>query len=275
MLKSIKFSALALASFLGATSAQAALIQNGSFEAVPSGNTVSFDHLGFGYDSKSYTDIVNGNKWGVWASIPGWKSLFGNQIELQMNGISEDGSVNYLKHVGTSFGNTYVELDTHFSTNLADRKTPVPNSPSSDTGIYQTLDNLVVGATYELSFWYRARTNRQGDNLMNVYWMNAGDEANYSNKIVKAVDLASDLSNFDAWQEYKVQLSATSSSMTVGFGAGGDFKWTYPGYKSSDKGSTYGALLDNVALSQVSAPATGLLMLSAAFGFALRRRKQA
>lgn len=275
MFKSMKFSALALVSFLGASSAHAALIQNGSFEAVPDGNTLKFDHQGFGYDSKSYTDIKMGDKWGVWATIPGWKSLFGNQIELQMNGVVEDPSVDYLKHVATAFGDTYVELDTHFSTNLADRKGKVTTNPTSDSGIYQTLENLVAGATYELSFWYRARTNRLSDNLMNVYWMNAGDEANYANNIVKTVDLADDLSNFDAWQEYKVQLTATSSSMTVGFGAGGEFQWTFPNYLPSVNGSTYGALLDNVALSQVSAPATGLLMLSAAFGFALRRRKQA
>lgn len=273
MLKSIKFSALALASFLGATSAQAALIENGSFEAVPSGNSMAFNH-GLGpIASQSYSDISTGSKWGVWGSIPGWTSLYGDKIELQMNGLVEDTAKPFVKHVETAFGKQYVELDTHFYTRNANGGAEL--GPASNVGIYQTLENLVVGATYELTFWYRARTSNTNDNTMNVFWSKDSDKANYNSNIAMTVDLNTDLSNHNAWQKYSVKLTASDSTMAVGFGGAGNHAWTFAGFPDSTNGSQMGALLDNVAMSQVSAPATGLLMLSAAFGFALRRRKQA
>ncbi len=275
MLKSIKFSALALAGMLGASSAHAALIQNGSFEAEPSGNSLAFKHGGnSSIVSKDYATIAAGDKWGVWGSIPGWTSLYGDKIELQMNGLVEDTARPFVKHVETAFGSQYVELDTHFYTRNANGGAEL--GPASNVGIYQTLENLVVGATYELTFWYRARTSNVDDNTMNVFWSKDSQKANYNSNIAMTVDLNTDLSNHNAWQKYSINLKATDSKMAVGFGGGGNYAWSVNGFPlTSTNGSQYGALLDNVGLSQVSAPATGLLMLSAAFGFALRRRKQA
>lgn len=274
MFKSVKFGAIALAGILGVSSAQAALIQNGSFEATPSGDSMAFKHGGSNSIlSQDYATIAAGSKWGVWGSIPGWTSLYGDKIELQMNGVVEDPTLPFLNHVGTAFGNQYVELDTHFYTRNAAGGAEL--GPASNVGIYQTLENLVVGATYELTFWYRARTSNLDDNTMNVFWSKDSDKANYNGNIAMTVDLNTDLSNHNAWQEYKIRLTATDSKMSVGFGGAGDRAWTYPGFNPSVNGNQTGALLDNVAMSQVSAPATGLLLLSAVFGFALRRRKQA
>lgn len=272
MLKSVKLGAIALAGVLS-VSAHASLITNGSFEATPSGNSMAFNH-GLGpIPSEDYATVAAGRKWGVWASLPGWTSLYGDKIELQMNGVVEDSSRPFLNHVGTAFGNQYVELDTHFYTRNAANQPEL--GPASNAGIYQTLENLIVGATYELTFWYRARTSNNDDNTMNVFWSKDSDKANYNSNIAMTVDLNTDLSNHNAWQQYTVRLTATDSKMAVGFGGAGNHAWTFPNFPNSVNGSQYGALLDNVALNQVSAPATGVLLMSAVLGFALRRRKQA
>lgn len=91
---------------------------------------------------------LTGSRWGVYSSINGWQTYSGPSIEIQRNTI-----------VAAQSGNQYVELDSHTGTD-------------TNSVMYQTIDSLSVGASYELSFWYHARTNNgaANDNGIEVLW---------------------------------------------------------------------------------------------------------
>lgn len=258
MFKVMRAAAVALVAVLGSASAHAGLIQNGSFEINPTELSKFYQHTGFKYDARTYDQLAASDKWGVFATLPGWNSLFGNQIELHING-SIPGKE-------TAFGNNYVELDTHF--NVVNGQF----SNESNVGISQNLTGLTVGATYELSFWYRSRTTLADDNIMNVFWLPTDKLANYADFTAKTVDLADDLSNHNQWTEYKVKLVATSTNMTVGFGAAGNAGFTWKG-QTSVNGNKSGAMLDNVDMREVPLPATAALMLGGLLLMAQRRRR--
>lgn len=88
--------------------------------------------------------LVNGNfddseislsdkQWGVYDKIKGWETRVGRGIEIERNTI-----------VDAESGNFYVELDSH-----------------SNSSMFQNV--YLQAGLYELSFWYRARTNNGSD----------------------------------------------------------------------------------------------------------------
>lgn len=256
--------AIALFALISTSAAHAALIQNGSFETKPSDMSKFYQHNGFKYDARTYDQLEASDKWGIFATLPGWNSLYGDQIELSISGVkyNVDG-----KTVGFNAqdGKNFVELDTHF--NVVNGKT----SNQSNAGISQNLTGLTIGQTYELSYWYHSRTKEQNDNTMNVFWLPTDALPNYLNYIVSTVDTTA--ANHTDWQKYTVRLVAKSSTMTIGFGAAGDAKWSLNGVTSTN-GNKSGANLDNVSLIAVSAPTT-VVLFSLGIACLMLRRRQA
>lgn len=249
------------------------LVSNGSFETVdPNATSNAYKY----YDSKTYSGINSSYKWGVFSTptLTGWSSLYGNQIEIDINGVGG---------VDTAFGSNYLELDSHFGV-TQNRKT----TNESNVGIGQSISGLAIGQTYELSFWYRARTTLADDNIMNVYWLPSSVAGGLnqalsasslmpliSSYIVKVVDYSAQDNNNLQWVKYVQTVVASSNTMTVGFGGAGDAKWVSPSFADvvSYNGNKVGAQLDNVSLFAVPAPATVGLLGLAFVGLMLRRRK--
>ncbi len=255
--------AVALIALISTSAAQAALIQNGSFELKPSELSKFYQHSGFKYDARTYDQLAASDKWGIYATLPGWNSLFGDQIELAISGVKYDVNGQTVGF-NAQDGNNFVELDTHF--NVVNGKI----SNQSNAGISQNLTGLTVGQTYELSFWYHSRTTAQNDNTMDVFWLPTDSLPNYPDYVVSKVDTTA--ANHTDWQQYTVRLVAKSPNMTIGFGASGDKSWSWNGLTSTN-GNKTGANLDNVSLIAVSAPTTALLFGFGVAGLMLRRRK--
>lgn len=251
------YKALLVVAALAAGQASATLVTNGSFESNPD-SAIVYNGNAQNKPINSFDDygtLGKGYSWAVSASLPGWNVFYGPGVETQFNNTlgfnAQDGS-------------RYLEMDTHFN-----YSTP----GNSNSGIFQQLTGLQVGATYELSFWYRSRTTAADDNGLGVYWKpNAGllNQASYISK----VDYDAQAGNDKAWTQYKVTLVATANQMVLGFGGLGDKLYNA---NAAANGNGKGGLLDNVSLefvsAPVSAPATIGLFGLAAFGLMLRRRK--
>lgn len=256
------YKALLVVAGLVAGQANANLITNGSFEADPTldkvlvnGNATNAPITSFG----DYGNLTNtAHRWAVVSSLQGWDTFYGPGIEVQFN--------NTLGFDANE-GNRYVELDAHFA---------YSKPGNSNAGIFQQLSGLATGQTYELSFWYRARTTKADDNGLAVYWQ-ANTSPLTQSILTPTVDYNAQAENNSIWTQYKQTLTATSSQMLIGFGGLGNSLYTPKsdptGANSLANGSGKGALLDNVSLTAVSAPATFGLFGLAALGLMLRRRK--
>lgn len=221
--KAIKIILSALVLTFSANANALNFITNGSFESPDLDTNPVGKNLG------------SGTGWEVFDSIDGWYTPAGQGagIEIQKSGIV----------VQAKDGNQYVELDSH--------------GANSNSLMVQEIDGLTVGADYTLSFWYQPRTNNGfNDNGIDVYWGKIGFET----LVLSIVNqLAQDYSD---WVNYSLELTATDSTMNLGFYAAGNQ-------------NTLGGLLDDVSL--VPEPATLVL-----FGFGLlgivataRRKMQA
>jgi len=220
MRKMLKASAVILVAGL-AMQAQANLITNGSFE------TPDLDSV----------NNNGGSSWEVFSTINGWTTEAGTGIEIQKSGTV----------VNAYEGDQYVELDSH---NFG-----LTGDSGSNSFMVQALNQLTVGETYALSFWYQPRTNRTDDNGINVYW---GDS---TLDLVMFADGQRNTSG--GWQNFTTMLVATGEQMNLGFEAFG-------------KQNTLGGFLDAVSLVEVPEPSTfGLLALGLIGLTAARRAKQA
>lgn len=250
------YKALLVVAGLVAGQANANLITNGSFEADPTLDKVIMNGNATNAPITSFSDYGNltntAHRWAVVSSLPDWDLFYGPGIEVQFNNTLGFNAKD---------GNRYLELDAHFA---------YSKPGNSNAGIFQELTGLATGQTYELSFWYRARTKKDDDNGLGIYWETDKTLLNQNNMVMPRVDYNVNDQNNLAWTQYKKTLVASSSSMVIGFGGLGDSLYS----TTSDKnGSGKGALLDNVSLTAVSAPATFGLFGLAALGLMLRRRK--
>ena len=125
---------------MGASQAEANLITNGSFEECV-GQACGAAYTTLTGTAGGTLQLLDGNDWGVYASIPGWTTTNGAGIEIQR------GTV-----VAAKDGFSYVELDSH--------------GGATNSTMSQSL-MLGVG-TYKLSFWYQPRTGSINDNGINV-----------------------------------------------------------------------------------------------------------
>ena len=167
--------------------------------------------------------------WSVFSSISGWTTTSGPGIEIENNTI-----------VTAESGSQYVELDSH-----------------ANSAMRQTISGLSVGNNYDLSFWYRARTNNaQNDNGINMYWgsTSPGD---------LALAIADVTASQGGWKEYIKTLVATDSTMYLGFAAVG-------------LNNSLGGFIDNVQLvagTPVPEPVSIGLFSLGFFGLVAARRK--
>lgn len=276
---------VAAAFSLQASASAINLISNGSFETVDP-NAVSNYYNSSA--SRTYDAIANdnaGSRWGLFNTsyVTGWTALYGKQIEIDVNGLTGNAD--------TAFGKNYIELDTHFGVKTigkdANGKDIRVTTNESNAGIAQSLSGLTVGATYELSFWYRARTTMLDDNLLKVYWMptavasalNGALDASQimpliSQYVVKTVDYKAADNNNAKWVKYTQAFIASNSNMTLGFGADGNAQWKSENWADviETNGNKEGAQLDNVSLVAVPAPASIGLFGLGLLALGLRRR---
>ncbi|MEN3157051.1 PEP-CTERM sorting domain-containing protein [Alkalimonas sp. NCh-2] len=237
-------------------SAHASLISNGSFEQTPGSADclVQYTHAPYASCDAEVIRTADGNSggWGVFNQLPGWNLLYGNGIEIQGQNAVGGG-------FAPAHGDFYVDLDSHFE---------VANPTGSNAGIYQQLNGLAIGQWYELTFAYGIRTNNENENGLNVFW--GEDEASLADSIVLSMIEQSE----DAqWFSVSYMLQATSDTMFIGFGAFGDYVRQLDNGNWTSDGSGRGAMLDNVSLVAVPAPATlGLFGLALA-GLLLGRRR--
>jgi hypothetical protein len=185
--------------------------------------------------------------WAVYSSIPGWTTVSGQGIEIQLNGTG--GSTPPRLNIdGTDGGSYKVELDAH------------PNNPpgSSNSTMQQVL-NLGKGK-YELSFWYRPRVTLAGTNTNTILYslLNGSDANILSGNNVVSYDRG-------GWREIsKIFHVATPGSFKLRFAASGT-------------ADTSGGFIDNVSVSAVPVPPAALLLGGGMLGlvYLSRRRKAA
>lgn len=171
---------------------------------------------------------LTGTSWGVYQSIEGWDKFDGPGIEVQRNTV-----------IAAQSGSQYVELDSNYNSSM-----------------YQAVGGLTVGAAYDLSFWYHARTNTgYNDNGIAVYW---GDYL--PGDLAVSVDGLTQ-SNTPGWIEQTATLVATAETMYLLFAA--------TGYSNS-----LGGFVDNVTLTAVPEPATLALFGLGLAGLLMARRQQ-
>ncbi|MCU7929492.1 MAG: carbohydrate binding domain-containing protein [Candidatus Thiodiazotropha sp. (ex Codakia rugifera)] len=177
----------------------------------------------------SFEDNIVGN-WDVFSGITGWETSSGSGIEIQTN--------RTLGFIDAQDGNNYVELDSH-----------------DNSTMFQQIDGLIAGLTYDISFWYSARTNNGGnDNGINMLW---GQDTLSLNEIV-SID---DASRTGSWIQNSFSLTATDTTMYLAFEADG-------------LNNSYGGLIDNIELvASVPEPSVIALLGAGLFGLGFARRR--
>lgn len=176
--------------------------------------------------------------------IAGWTVQGGAGAEIQTNSV---GSV-----LDTPFGTQYLELD-------SDTGNGGTNNPTNSS-IGQELD--LAAGTYKFSFWYSPRTNSADDNDIRFTLTDFDGPDSIFDYVVKG---PSNTYPRGEWTKVETTftLTDTDNPYLLVFSAEGTE-------------NTLGGLVDNVHLSQIPVPASGLLLVAGIGGFAaMRARKKA
>jgi len=219
------------------TISNASLIINGSFEQTSfSDNSTSVGSV-FKTNLHAFENKRRG--WDVFDHLPGWKTSYGNGIELQKNIVTRSQN-----------GKHHVELDSH------------PRG-ASNTAMTQTLSSLNIGAEYLLEFYYKPRTKRRNDNGINVYWYDTAIDFSTNMDTILVADSTRRLT--PNWALQSVSFTAQAQSMNLSFSSFG-------------RENSLGGLIDNVSLKQTTSvpePSMFILFLTAITLLFVRQRKQA
>lgn len=250
VLKPILFTAM-----LFSAQSYADLVVNGSFELAPQAPSLTFGGQEPSLTFGDLSTIGTGRSWAVFSELPGWSTFYGPGIEVQYN-----GTLGSLPQHNAVDGNYYAELDSHFN---------IKFPGNSNAGIYQRISDLVIGKEYQVSFFYRARTETPGSSGLNLYW-GSGDVSLDRSSPVGSYDYNLMDNNHTNWVNYTKRLTATSTEMLLGFGAYGSHP--YPGGDANGDGK--GAFLDQVSLTEVSSPAVAAVLGFFMIGVAALRRKK-
>ena len=216
---------LSLLLVLSSTITHATLITNGSFEQTTfDDNSIS---IGSVFNTNLHAYENKKRAWDVFFRLPGWETTYGNGIELQKNIVTRSQN-----------GSHHIELDSH------------PRG-ASNAVMTQTLKSLIVGADYQLDFYYKPRTRKKNDNGINVFWYDSAIDFNFDMKAVLVADSTRRLTPH--WTLQSVLFTAQAQSMSLSFASFG-------------KQNTLGGLIDNVSLQQVTPvpePSTYIIFLMA------------
>lgn len=271
---------LVLICVLITSTVNANLLQNGNFDDVDAnidelyystyGQTRLLTELG-DWDCGTYTctgaldddnlkKYSDGNprikNWGIYDTIPFWQTISNDSNDNAIEVIySDDDSKNSpIDGVAAQSGNLFVELD-------LDLKGLKYNS-----AIGQTLNGLIEGMFYELSFFYQPRTDGADDNGINLYWFDGGLSAfDYDEDIVLSANSNTidwvNVSGKDSggWKKYSDKFEATSEEMSIAFS----------GFGFSNG---LGGFIDTASVTQVPEPKVLALMLVGFLGFAVRKK---
>ena len=169
------------------------------------------------------------NRWDVYDSLPGgWMTGSGAGIEIQHNTVVPAHSPQH-----------YVELDSHSW-----------DGGPSNSSMFQWI-HLDNPGTYELSFFYRARTNNQDDNGIDVL---------FDNLLVAEVDGFK--YEYTDWEQYIVTLDVAQA---------GDYQLMF---SAMGMDNTLGGFLDDISLTSVPEPASIFLLGSGILGLAALARRR-
>ncbi|MEM6635479.1 MAG: hypothetical protein AAF667_06265 [Pseudomonadota bacterium] len=212
--------------------AQAATVQNGSFDEI--GDFTGITDGDSNGQTLSELQAGIGGTWDVYSTLPGgWTTTSGGGIELQTK-----ATLGVTPHSGPF----YVELDSE--TYLGQN-----GQVQSNSSMEQLLGDLAPGH-YQLSFWYRARNKQLNTNGVSVEIYNGA----LSEQLVVS-------NNTTSWVEYVFGFEVLDGSgpLTLKFSAAGN----------SDE---YGGFIDTVSITAVPVPAPALLLLGALAGLGALRR---
>jgi len=191
------------------------------------------------------------NPWKVTATLSHWNTPY-SYVEIQRSGLYGPGNL-------APDGLQWVELDLP----LTPADMPVAAVPQ----IFQDVPTI-AGGTYSLSFSYSPRPN-YGEQILGVFW---GVSTSATPPLVFQTGSSGSNPSLN-WQPWNHTVFATESWMRLGFGSLANFCYD---------GNAGGNLLDNVALTLVTAPdvsdvpepaPAALLLIAALVGGVLRSKR--
>ncbi|MEO1657861.1 MAG: hypothetical protein AAFR65_09075 [Pseudomonadota bacterium] len=172
---------------------------------------------------ENFDDQNIGRSWGVYDSHGQFVTTAGGGIEIQRGVVTAS-------HTGSQ----HVELDSH--------------GRSSNSSMAAVVD-LVAGLTYKMTFAYKPRTGRDGDNGIGF---SIGSLMGNSFSMTQWVDSVDGNSNTQRdWNLIDMVFTASEGDNAIQFSALG-------------RANTYGGLLDSIKIEQVTTPvpAAGLLLVT-------------
>lgn len=187
----------------------------------------------------SFESPTNTRNWQVYQTFGDWTSTGGSGIEIQRSGVV----------VGAHTGSQYVELD-------SDTSRGGVSGDGTNSSMTRAL-NLSAG-TYTLDYFYQPRTNRAGDNLIEVFLDGASDSL--MTTMIGSSDGVSSVITGWIKQSITFSVDGLDNTYALTFAAGG-------------RENTLGGFLDTVSLTRnVPAPGGFAFLVLGLFGLGVAMR---